>query len=68
MYSVPWPLNRSKGGSGLVLLQTFLLSCFETMPHMSVVAVYVCLCLCGFVALCIRMSVAGANKFEGNMS
>ena len=32
------------------------------------VCAFVALWLCGFVALCIRMSVAGANKVEGNMS
>ena len=32
---------------------------------MSVVWVYVSLYLCGFVALYVRMFVAGANKVEG---
>ena len=24
--------------------------------------------VCGFLALCVRMSIAGANEFEGTMS
>ena len=46
--------------------KTFL-SYFEKKIHMSVVWAYVSLWLCGFVALCVRISVAGANKVEGTM-
>ena len=47
-----------------------LLSYFEKIAHMSLVYLcYLCMYLCGFVALSVRMSGAGANKDEGtNMS
>ena len=44
------------------------LSSFEKIAHMSGVWAYVSLWLCGFVALSVRMCVAGANKVEGSMS
>ena len=44
------------------------LSYFEKIAHMSVVWAYVSLWLCGFVAVSVRMCVAGANKVEGTIS
>ena len=39
---------------------------FEKIAHMSVVYLcYLCMYLCGFEALSVRMSGAGANKDEG---
>ena len=39
---------------------------FEKIAHMSVVYLcYLCMYLCGFEALSVRMSRAGANKDEG---
>ena len=46
----------------------WVLSYFEKIAHMSVVWLYVSLWLCRFVALYVRMFVAGANKVEGTMS
>ena len=46
-----------------------LLKFFDKIAHhMSVVSAYVSLWLCGFVALCVRMCVAGTNKVEDTMS
>ena len=42
-----------------------LLSYFEKIAHVSVVSAYL---FGGFVAFCIQISVAGANKVEGTMS
>ena len=43
----------------IVSIKLFLSYMFEKIAHMSVV-----LSICIFVALCVRMSVAGANKVD----
>ena len=50
---------------------THILSYLEKhSSHVSGLSIYifVTLWLCGFVALCVRMRVAGVNKVEGTMS
>ena len=59
MYSVK--PRRSVQASKSLILSASILSYYGS-------GVSVCMYPCGFVALCVRISVAGANKVEGTMS